>query len=47
MANVRGLRGLKSIVRERYYFFSGCVEGLLANAMILGQELWGDVWEFS
>ena len=28
-------------------FCSGCVEEPLANAVILGQELCGDVWEFS
>ena len=27
-------------------FCSGCVEGLLASEVILGQELSSDVWEF-
>jgi len=43
LANVRGLRGLKSVVRDKFVgllFCRVCVEGLIASEVILGQEIY-------
>jgi len=42
-----GQRGECSVGKGTVAVCSGCIEGLLASEVILGQEFCGNVWEFS